>query len=192
MTPANGGSTTRYAAFRGELQRLRLEFEREGARHNALLTQRYWDAEPLTDEGWGAFASRAASPGSWEEWHILAGGEGLIRFHGDGTSLDGYTRLAESGWLVLTALEQAPAPGEVALGNDAYLCGWVAAVFETALAAMTPTLRLEYERWGLRDEEVDAPNEFDPAYWHGSGAEPGAPVRPDADPRPVRCIGGSY
>lgn len=171
MTTPNADSISRYAALRGELERLRLEFAREGARHNALLAQRYWDAEPLADAGWESFASRAASPGGWEEWHVLAGGEGLIRFNGDGSALDAFTRLAESGWLVLAGLEQAPAPGEVTLGNDAYLCGWVAAVFETALAAMTPTLRLEYERWGLLDGEGEALTEFDPGYWYGGGAD---------------------
>lgn len=169
MKHTNGNSTTLYTALRGELERLRQQFEHDGPHHNGLLAQRYWDAEQLTDEGWEAFVRRAARPQVWEEWHVLAGGEGLIRLSGDNTSLDAFTRLAESGWLALAALEQVRAPGQVILGNDGHLCGWVTAVFETALAAMTPTLRLDYERWGLADEEVAALNELDPSYWHGEG-----------------------
>lgn len=168
MTSGDDGATARYVALRGVLERLRHQFEHDGLRHNGLLAQRFWDAEQLTDDGWDAFARRASDSRSWEEWHVLAGGEGLIRLYGDRTALDDFARLAESGWLALAALEQAPAPGQVILGNDSHLSGWLAAVFETALATMTPTLRLEFERWGLEDAEVQSLNEFDPGYWCGS------------------------
>ena len=169
MTSSDDSTTARYVALRGVLERLRHQFEHDGPRHNGLLAQRYWDAEQLTDDGWEAFTRRASDSRSWEEWHVLAGGEGLIRVSGDRTALDDFTRLAESGWLALAALEQSPESGLVTLGNDGHLCGWVTAVFETALAAMTPTLRLAYERWGLADEEVADLNELDPSYWHGEG-----------------------
>lgn len=163
--------TSPYMALRGELERLRDCFRHEGLTRSGLLAQRYWDADQIAPEGWAAFASRVARADCWEEWHLLAGGEGLIRLHGDGTALDAFARLAESGWLALVALEQAPAPGAITLGYDGHLCGWLTAVFETALAAMTPSLRLEYERWGLADDEVESLNEFDPSYWCESGVD---------------------
>lgn len=78
----------RHASWRGVLERLRQQFEHDGIRHKGLLAQRFWDAEQLTDDGWEAFTRWASDSRSWEEWHVLAGGEGLIRLsrgsHGPG------------------------------------------------------------------------------------------------------------
>lgn len=167
----NGQVSPRYTGLRDELERLRRRFEAEAGFHRGLYAQRFWDADQLSDEGWEAFTRRAAHRTQWEEWHVLNCGEGVIRLYGDSGVLDAFSRLTEGGWLSLEALEQGPGPGIVTLGNDSGLCGWLSAVFETALAAMTPTLRLEYGRWGLADERVGEVSEFDTAYWHGAGVE---------------------
>ena len=102
------GSRTRYAALREELDRLRRQFARERGNHVRLFAQRFWNAEQLAHGGWEAFTDRGARPQSWEGWHALAGGEGVIRLYGDRASLDDFTRLAESGWLALAALGSRP------------------------------------------------------------------------------------
>lgn len=162
-------SRVRYSGLRVELDRLRQQFARSGGVR--LFAQRYWGAGQLPESGWEAFARRAAQPQTWEEWHLLADGEGLIRFYGDHAALDDFNRMAESGWLTLAALERLPEPSLITLGADSDLCGWMSAVFETALAAMTPTLHLKYEQWGLDEDEVDDLNKFDSAYWFGEGDE---------------------
>jgi hypothetical protein len=167
----NDQVSPRYTALRSELERLSRHFEAEAGINRGLYAQRFWDADHLSDEGWSAFARRASGRLEWEEWHVLNGGEGVIRVYSNGNAIDAFKRLAEGGWLSLAALEQEPGPGLVTLGDDAGLCGWMSAVFETALAAMTPTLRLDYSRWGLTDEAVEEVNEFDPDYWCGDGGE---------------------
>ena len=109
----------------------------------------------------------------------------VTRLCGDRASLDDFTRLAESRWLALAALGQSPEPGLVILGNDGHSCGWVTAVFETALAALEKGL---YEWFADRGIE---PQDYPPFSWKEGGkacphAPSGAHARRGFAGKPVR------
>ncbi|HEY1186190.1 MAG TPA: helix-turn-helix domain-containing protein [Gemmata sp.] len=159
-----------YSTLRDELRRLEPAFRASAAAYPGLRCQRVWDGNTVTEAGWERFADANPLPHAWQESHVLAGGDGLLRFTGDPAAFAAFTAVADGGWVVLDRLQEL-AEAQVTLGQSGYADGWVEAVFETAVATMTPVLRVECDRWELTEDELEELNEYDPSYWSDDGPD---------------------
>ncbi len=159
-----------YPLLRDELRRLAEHFRQSAAAYPGLRCQRVWDANPVSDAGWERFADANPLDAAWQETHLLAGGDGLLRYYGNFAALGPFTALADGGWLALARLETL-AEAHVVLGNSGYADGWVEAVVETALSTMTPVLRVECERWNLPEEQLGGLDDAAPGYWSDAGPD---------------------
>ena len=97
-----------YEALRCELMTMQRQFERAADRYHGLYHELiHPPGTALPRSVWSAFIQEnSATDGKWEQWDLFPSLTRCGRFHGNGSGVEEFLRLAESSYLLLRALER--------------------------------------------------------------------------------------
>jgi hypothetical protein len=166
-------TTMKGSMLRIELMRLLDHFERAAGRCAPIYHQLLWTLAPMTVEAWSAFVSaNEAAVGGRHEWDIFPDGQACGLLRGDGEGWEEFRRLAASGSLLLEAFKPEGESKVSAPGHHT----WLSVVHDTAAAAATAILRLEYGLWGAAAET--RPDELETLAKETTGGEVRFPKHP--------------
>jgi hypothetical protein len=79
-------TSARYSLLQSELRVLEGQFSQHASRSPALYAHRVCGDASVA--GWKMFAAANPLPDDWQESHVLAGGAGVIRVHGEPSEME--------------------------------------------------------------------------------------------------------